>query len=1040
MIRQIFWALVLHIIPVVLLAQNGPPQSTPAQAGINYPIIACRMPTASNTGRNVFPDTANFSLYIGRGTQLIRLNPNGSVQVLFDPGPLGACADPVLSFDGGTVWFTVFVDPQDINTQRGVSRSPAHIWRLNLQTLQATQVTFGVEPVWTDTTHGVDAKYAQFDVAPTPLPDGRILFLSNREATISSVKSVGKLLPAMKFWRMDADGSNLELMERFTQGACQHPVILADGRIVWTHFHPAGNRSRAGGNHILMVANQDLSDATIFAGDHSRGTSWHFTTQLSGGDIVTTVYYHFNNFGHGTLVRFPVDPGHSSGQVFGPLSSSTASYQINGVTDHFPRVGQTLATPWSLQPTTPSLSYDKSSVILPDGTRAGKSTMPSAAPNGDMIMIWSSGNVNALNRPVSEEPHMKIVLAPGGNLPQRDDMIILLEDPAWQYMYPRPEVPYAAIHGIPQPPIRMGSPNDGSEIPSVLPANSSFATTGTSSVYNRESEWPITFNDDWDINLVNNFRQQTARFTVGQDTKPFNNADIHAAQIVVDMTTQDLRYIPGMCCDLGFRSHTNGRQVWGILGEIPLRKFDSQGQEILDPQGNPDTSYEVRIPALTPYHHRILDQNGLTLSSEMTWHSSRPGERKINCGGCHAHSTDTDPLAFALTAAADPNYQIEDFALQTPMIDKDSSGNPTVTIMPEKVRVVEYHRDVRPIFQAKCISCHGDQNPAANLDLQGDDAADALAFDDPTLFGGHQATRWVRKLSASQSLLAWKVFGQRLDGRSNSDRSDDVDYIGDSMPPPNSGVPPLTFAEKRTIGQWIDLGCLTNNTPSTTAVGNVHDDLMKPTLTVRLNGGEGSQRLPLEIGSLSISALDVHSDLDPNSLVVTVTAEGGPTSGNLASTTTLSDGQVINLSLPPLAVGLLHRIQVSVADTAGNIARQQIDITPRELILERDPLERGTVVSTTVRGAAPGETVYFLTSTAGVGTGPIVPILGNLVLDLILPIEVFGSAIANGSGEAQFNVFLPPWYPTVEIAGQAVIARPLTTSSLKTNTVTGVVF
>ncbi|MEO1085644.1 MAG: hypothetical protein AAFY88_15495, partial [Acidobacteriota bacterium] len=70
-----------------------------------------------------------------------------------------------------------------------------------------------------------------------------------------------------------------------------------------------------------------------------------------------------------------------------------------------------------------------------------------------------------------------------------------------------------------------------------------------------------------------------------------------------------------------------------MLGEIPLRKVDDAGDVILDPEGNPDTSFLAKIPADTPFTFQTLDRNGMVLNMAQTWHQVRPGEVRTNCGG-----------------------------------------------------------------------------------------------------------------------------------------------------------------------------------------------------------------------------------------------------------------------------------------------------------------------------------------------------------------------------------------------------------------------
>ena len=59
---------------------------------------------------------------------------------------------------------------------------------------------------------------------------------------------------------------------------------------------------------------------------------------------------------------------------------------------------------------------------------------------------------------------------------------------------------------------------------------------------------------------------------------------------------------------------------------------------MLDPDGNPDTSFLAKIPADTPFTFQTLDSDGMVLNMAQTWHQVRPGEMRNDCGGCHAHS------------------------------------------------------------------------------------------------------------------------------------------------------------------------------------------------------------------------------------------------------------------------------------------------------------------------------------------------------------------------------------------------------------------
>jgi hypothetical protein len=315
-----------------------------------------------------------------------------------------------------------------------------------------------------------------------------------------------------------------------------------------------------------------------------------------------------------------------------------------------------------------------------------------------------------------------------------------------------------------------------------------------------------------------------------------------------------------------FYSHAKERLR--VLGEIPLRKF-SGDEQLLDPDGNPDTSFLAKIPADTAFTFQTLDKEGRVLNMAQTWHQVRPGEIRHDCGGCHAHSQ--KPTQFALTAAAKPDYKVWDLTKTTPLVtakDKDESKQKwdakqeTGLANSPTIKSVEYFRDVQPILARSCAACHskGSDKPAGNLVLDDEEWLETkshevqklpgtylrLAFDEPARFGhkpvGYDswgypnASRYIRKFQSRRSLLTWKIYGQRLDGFTNDDHPSepkpgertlaqagkevpleknrarwDLDFAGSQMPPAEavkSGkVQPLSDEDRRTLVRWIDLGC-----------------------------------------------------------------------------------------------------------------------------------------------------------------------------------------------------------------------------------------
>ncbi len=106
------------------------------------------------------------------------------------------------------------------------------------------------------------------------------------------------------------------------------------------------------------------------------------------------------------------------------------------------------------------------------------------------------------------------------------------------------------------------------------------------------------------------------------------------------------------------------------------------------------------------------------------------------------------------------------------------------------------------------------------------------------------------------------------------------------------------------------------------------------------------------------------------------------------------------------------------------------------LVLGQTDLHQGQQATWTVTGAVPSETVRFTLSLEGVGPGPCRPQLGGLCLDLLPPVRLLGSAVADGAGVAQLTVTVPDSALEGSFAhAQAVAQRgPGGNESVKSNT------
>jgi hypothetical protein len=763
------------------------------------------------------------------------LHPDGSEEVLVEGGH-GSVTDPMISFDGQWVFYSYLYDLRKHN-QWDPPAAGADIFKLHLKTREIVQLTTqrftpnaGAAP-WSsdfrrsekDKTH---FQYGVFNLGPCPLPGGKLVFTSNRDGFRPPK---GYPVVALQLFVMNDDGTNVEKIGHLNIAGALHPVVLKDGRIMFSTLESQGIRSDISWGIWTIHPDGTNWNPLVSAFDPGGASNgFHFQTQLSDGNLIVEEYYNQNNSGFGAYVRLP--PTQAEGYpAFGPGWMHDERNQPwrfgrfdNGKGKWYrmpfmPR-GSVSFTPFALNqegPADHAILGDKSSPAV------GKFTHPSAAPDNHLLTCYSPGPANHQYKFL---PQLDggIYLAKGGQpIEQPADMLLIKNDPDYNECWPRAVVAYERIYGVKEPRRMEPLANDGSLSPH-LPAGTPYGLVGTSSFYKRESypngrvpQGKVTAEfagagdsknrDPWkdlDAFTSHGNGMPVAWHNQGGDVGLYTNDEIHAVRILAMEPTTDRQ----RGAHSGRRFHSHAKERLRILGEIPLRKFSGEHQP-LDPDGNPDTSFLATIPADTAFTFQTLDARGLVLNYAQTWHQLRPGEVRTDCGGCHAHSQ--KPTHFALTEAAKPAYKLWDLTCQTPLVASngspkrergtsikfDAAGATALRIVENGPANVEYHRDIAPILARSCAACHaasGGQVPAGNLDL----AADAeqiqaenlgqfpgtyyrLALDERAKFGhkpvrydswGYpQASRYVRKFQARRSLLVWKIFGERLDGFANDD-------------------------------------------------------------------------------------------------------------------------------------------------------------------------------------------------------------------------------------------------------------------------------
>jgi len=933
--------------PKGALRVDPPHISTDKTVKYNYDIVYVRAPrlVKGTDGKErpaqVWPNAAEPE-NLRASTDLMLLHPDGSEEILVSGGA-GAIADPYVSFDAQWVYYSRF---HDLSGHGG-----ADVYKVHVKSRKTERLT---QQQWTPNTGVTERKNLPkgiYNMHPCPLPGGRIAFVSNRDG----FKAPRLAQSALQLFVMDDDGANLEKIGHLNVGQALHPVVLKDGRIIFSSLEMQGKHNTGWG--ILGI--------------HPDGTSWnpvvsalslggapipfHFQTQLSDGSIVVENYYIPAMGGFGMYFKQPPSPPDGIPAFASAKSQHDPKMAMMNSFFRMPfqPYGMEVLTRFTHNHDSPSLRADPKD---PRSPHTGWVTHPCGAPDNHLLTAWTGlvhqGRVLDNGYPAIDSGIY--LIKDGRPFWEPGEMLLIKNDPKYNEQWPRPLVPYKRIYGVEEPQRLPVHRNDG-KLSKFLPEGTPFGLVGTSSLYKRESA-PLGHVPEGSVTAVGSpysafpTREHRTNWDgQGADAGLYSNSDIHAIRILV-MEPPSLQ-VAGK-----FSNHAGERLR--ILGEIPVRHFGKgeNGGQPLDPDGNPDTSFLAKIPADVAWTFQTLDRDGMVLNMAQTWHQLRPGEIRNNCGGCHAHSQ--KPTLFKDTVAGKPDYVPFDLTERTPLLTTkkmDQSGkkwdvkNETGLRFVKGVLNVEYHRDIKPIFERSCVACHSRKSgePAGGLVLD-DDRRDKDAPHPGTYHTllhprDSKATRYLWPSQSRNSLLTWKIFGRRTDGfpekMVKGAEGDHAGHLarggipyrafkGSIMPPPEAvkagKVAPLTDEDRRTIVRWIDLGCPIDHDfdpkqPERSGKGWMLDD-QRPTLTLAYP--QAGTNAPLK--RILIGMYDYGTGLDMNSFHVSAdfALDSAAAGENLAQKFRQKSDGVWELTLTsPLANLAKGKLTVSVRDRQGNTSR-----------------------------------------------------------------------------------------------------------------------
>ncbi len=233
----------LKVMIVLLLAAISPTraQARPVDIGVEEIIFSSRQCGAGGhwyENFGYYSQDPSKKLYGARG-RLCRLNVRrGVIKVLLDD-PAGSIRDPQVHYDAGKI----------LISYRPGGTDYFHLYEINIDGGGLTQLTYG----------------PYNDMEPTYLPDGRIMFCSDRSNRwVPCWYSQVAIL-----YRCDGDGSRIQPVS----GNIEHdntPWVLSDGRVIYERWEYV-DRSRVAFHH-LWTANPDGTGQMIYYGNLHPGT------------------------------------------------------------------------------------------------------------------------------------------------------------------------------------------------------------------------------------------------------------------------------------------------------------------------------------------------------------------------------------------------------------------------------------------------------------------------------------------------------------------------------------------------------------------------------------------------------------------------------------------------------------------------------------------------------------------------------------------------------------------------------------------------
>jgi hypothetical protein len=730
----------------------------------------------------------------------------------------GDVSDPEVSYDAARLLFSMRV-PGDAG------------WRIREYDIASRQIR----------TIACDAAAAGDDVDPAYLPDGRIVFVSNRQEKSRQLMTQQGMTPfayldeyererTTTLHVMNGDGSNCHQIS-YNQSHDRNPTVLQTGEIMYSRWDHVGGRNQ----FSIFFTNPDGTNLFVLYGAHSPGNSYLHPREMPNGQVLSSL--------------MPLSRTHEGGAL---MLIDIQNYSENCE----PAPGAASGCNGQHQPTAKQINFGRGD------SEFGRFSTPYPLWDGSnrALVSWTPSCVATNNCPEVLNP-LTGLTAPSeeASTPVYGVYMLNLSD---QSMRPVVTAPpgYAVLDPVAIQPRPVPNIISDKTLDATLAGKPSpIGTTGVGilnvkSVYDTDSQG----------------RMGSAVLVAGESIPMVNGvADIATLK---DPALKTAAQRPAR-----FIRITKAVPTQSGISREAIGETDFEMQQILGyTEVEPDGSFKVEVPADVPLAIAVIDRDGRAFTPHTNWIQVRPGETRT-CNGCHSPRrgnainaapiagnhpntlmaaasgesmaetrkriellTDstalepkphmsfkdvwTDPAAAAVVAAVtagtrptakDPDLVIDYSGLttQAPATTGASRG------------VIDYPTHIQPLWTkdrgaSTCTNCHND--PAA-LDLGSGTTGtgrlqsyDELLIGDPVLDANNQPVfeivdnelRIVRQEAqvnpgtARGSHLIEVLFNQELKSDLNLGTTD------------HSAM--LNASEKRLVSEWIDLGAQYYNSPRDT--------------------------------------------------------------------------------------------------------------------------------------------------------------------------------------------------------------------------------